>query len=214
MTWNGEALTFDIDERTFPLPSRIRGAVRVYPVAMIEHTVALDGAGRHRWSPLAACARVEVELERPNLRWTGAGYFDSNCGDEPISRAFKRWTWSRAATTNGTVILYDVTRRTGTPFRLALDCDDRGAVHPLAPPPPVVLPRTGWGIHRETQADEGRGAKVLRTLEDTPFYARSPVETTLYGQTVVAMHESLSLDRIRTGWVPWLLPFRMPRAWR
>lgn len=214
MTWDGSCLRVDIDERTFPLPSRIRGVVRVHPAALIEHTVALDAAGRHRWSPLAACARVEVELEHPRLRWSGPGYFDSNAGDEPISRAFTRWTWSRAATRDGTVILYDVMRRTGAPFRLALDCDDRGAVHALEPPPPVALPRTGWGIARQTQSDAGHGARVLRTLEDTPFYARSLVETTLYGQKLVAMHESLSLDRIRTGWVPWLLPFRMPRARR
>jgi len=35
----------------------------------------------------------------------------------------------------------------------------------------------------------------------------------LLGESVTAMHESLSLDRFRARWVQMLLPFRMPRAW-
>jgi carotenoid 1,2-hydratase len=37
------------------------------------------------------------------------------------------------------------------------------------------------------------------------------VASQLLGQPVVAMHESLSLDRFRSRWVQMLLPFRMPR---
>ncbi len=54
----------------------------------------------------------------------------------------------------------------------------------------------------------------MRTLEDAPFYARSLVRPALLGERVAAVHESLSLDRFRTGWVQMLLPFRMPRRSR
>jgi carotenoid 1,2-hydratase len=55
---------------------------------------------------------------------------------------------------------------------------------------------------------------VRRTLEDTPFYARSVLQTRLLGQDAIAVHESLSLDRFRNPIVQAMLPFRMPRARR
>jgi carotenoid 1,2-hydratase len=54
-------------------------------------------------------------------------------------------------------------------------------------------------------------AEVTRTLEDTPFYARSLVRKRLLGSNALAVHESLDLDRFRQPWVQCLLPFRMPR---
>ena len=66
---------------------------------------------------------------------------------------------------------------------------------------------------RGTRSDSGTHACLVRTLEDTPFYARSLVATTLMGERVVAMHESLSLDRVANPIVRLMLPFRMPR-WR
>jgi len=52
---------------------------------------------------------------------------------------------------------------------------------------------------------------VLRTYEDTPFYARSLLATEHDGLPATAMHESLDLDRFASRWVQCLLPFRMPR---
>ena len=78
-----------------------------------------------------------------------------------------------------------------------------------------TLPRTGWGIHRTVRTEPasagGAPATVLRTLEDTPFYARSLVRTRLGGEAVDAMHETLSATRFGTAWVQALLPWRMPR---
>ena len=54
-------------------------------------------------------------------------------------------------------------------------------------------------------------AHVRRTFEDTPFYARSEVASVLGGEGVLAMHESLALDRFKSGVVQAMLPFRMPR---
>ena len=52
---------------------------------------------------------------------------------------------------------------------------------------------------------------MLATYEDTPFYARSLLASTLGGEPVRAMHESLSLDRFRNPMVRLMLPFRIPR---
>jgi carotenoid 1,2-hydratase len=49
-------------------------------------------------------------------------------------------------------------------------------------------------------------------MESAPFYARTLISTHLLGQQGLAIHESLSLDRFRSGLVQAMLPFRMPRA--
>jgi carotenoid 1,2-hydratase len=58
----------------------------------------------------------------------------------------------------------------------------------------------------------GYGARIVRTLEDAPFYSRSLLDTRLLGSSAPAIHESLDLDRFRARWVQCLLPFRMPRS--
>jgi carotenoid 1,2-hydratase len=214
LEWDGDSLVIHIDEIAAPLPVRIRGVVRVHPTAMLEKSYQLDPAGRHHWAPLAPCARVEVALERPSLRWSGVGYLDSNRGDEPLEAAFRRWDWSRTALKRGAAVLYDVTGRDGPGPLLGLRFDPAGGVEPFEPPPRVTLPSTRWRVERGTNADPQSSARVIETLEDTPFYARSVLETNLLGETATAMHESLCLDRFNSRWVQTLLPFRMPRALR
>ena len=107
--WDGQALQIDIDEVCSPLPRRVRGRVRVFPQGLCRFTAPLDAAGRHRWGPIAPCARIEVELDRPGLRWSGQAYLDSNEGDEPVDRAFRTWDWSRASLLVGsTAVVYDL----------------------------------------------------------------------------------------------------------
>jgi carotenoid 1,2-hydratase len=48
-------------------------------------------------------------------------------------------------------------------------------------------------------------------LEDAPFYSRSLLRTSLYGEPADAIHESLDLNRFRAPLVQAMLPFRMPR---
>lgn len=85
-------------------------------------------------------------------------------------------------------------------------------MQPFTPPPNVALSRTGWQVGRSLRSESG--ARVIRTLEDAPFYARSVVATQLCGEPAMMMHESLSLDRFRRPVVQAMLPFRMPRAWK
>ena len=214
LSWDGSGLTVEIDETTAPLPSRIRGTVRLYPAALASRRYTLDARGGHVWQPIAPCARVEVALERPALRWSGPGYFDTNAGDEPLEDGFASWDWSRASLGRDTAVLYDVIRRGGDRLALASRFDPAGGVVDFIAPPPARLPDTLWRVTRGTRTDPGLPATVRQTLEDAPFYARSIVSAHLLGESVEAVHESLSLVRFAQPWVQLLLPFRMPRRAR
>ncbi len=215
VAWDKDGLTIRIDERAAPLPLPIRGTVRLCPSALPRFSATLDAEGRHRWRPIAPSARVEVALQQPNLRWFGSGYLDSNDGDGPLEQDFVAWNWSRAHGRDATAILYDGQRRSGERFSLALAFDADGHHREIERPPDLTLPTTMvWRMPRATGVEGGRPARVLRTLEDTPFYARSLLATHLLGEPMAAMHESLSLDRFRAPWVQMLLPFRMPRRRR
>lgn len=210
--WSGDTLEIAVDEIASPLPTRVRGKIRIRPAALTAEPFQLDPSGRHQWWPIAPLARIEVELDKPALSWSGAGYLDHNAGSEPLESGFKRWDWCRATHRNGSTLLYEVTLPDGTNKALTLIADKHGAISLLEPTRSVTLPRSPvWQLQRGTRADDAEPAKVIRTLEDTPFYARSKVSTRLAGETVLAMHESLSLDRFRSSVVKMMLPFRMPR---
>ena len=211
LQWCGDSLKIDIDEVCAPVPRRIRGSIRLTPTAMLNESFALDAADRHRWTPFAPCAHVQVRLIDPDIAWSGIAYLDSNCGAEPVERAFRHWTWSRASLPGRTVVLYDVSPRASAAHSLALKFDSRGTVSAFEAPPRVRLPTSGWRIARSTRADAGTTPRVLQTLEDAPFYSRSLLETQLLGETAPAIHETLDLDRFASRWVQCLLPFRMPR---
>ncbi len=211
MRWDGTALTVRIDERGSPLPHRLRGTVRLEPPGFTAGPFHLDRAGRHRWWPMAPASRLEVAYDQPGLRWSGTAYFDTNDGDEALEDAFTRWTWCRADLPDGAAILYDVQHRDGGGQNLSLRFNRDGSRREIRPPTEARLPPTRlWRMNRETRSDDGR-ARVLTTYENTPFYARSLLASTLGGEPVRAMHESLSLERFRNPLVRLMLPFRMPR---
>ena len=58
----GVTRTLNGDEITAPLPARLRGQIRVHPLAWSPESYALDSARRHRWWPVAPCSRIEVEV--------------------------------------------------------------------------------------------------------------------------------------------------------
>jgi carotenoid 1,2-hydratase len=214
LSWDGTALTIRIEELAAPIPRPLRGTVRLHPTALARRQVALDAAGRHRWSPIAPTARVEVALDSPSLRWSGAAYFDTNEGDRPLERDFLHWDWCRAGLRDATAVLYEVVRADGDRLSVALRYDRTGAAEDFDPPARVAMRRGLWGVARDTRADASHDAAVLRTLEDAPFYTRSVIRTHLLGEPAEAVHESLSLTRFARPWVQAMLPFRIPRALR
>jgi carotenoid 1,2-hydratase len=213
MAWDGTALTIRIDEVTAPLPSRLRGTVRLLPQAVSTRAFLLDAAGRHRWQPIAARSRVEVALESPALRWSGPAYFDTNAGTAPLERDFLRWDWCRAPLPEATAVLYNATRHDGSAQSLALRVRTDGTVEDMEPPPAAALPRGFWGVARPARSEDGR-ARLVRRLEDAPFYTRSEIRTRLLGQEATAVHESLSLDRFAALPIQVMLPLKVPRARR
>ena len=213
LRWNSDnTLTVAIEEVGTPLPHRVRGEVQLTPDFINARRFTLDANARHHWRPIAPSARVEVNMGKPSLNWNGHAYFDTNAGAEPLEDGFTTWNWSRASLAGDTVILYDMQRRDRTPNALALRFDQHGDLHEFEAPADQPLPRTRWWrIARSTQADAGYSPRIVQTLEDTPFYARSVIDTQVLGQPHTAIHESLSLERFRTRWVQSLLTYRMPR---
>ncbi|MEJ1159126.1 hydratase [Prosthecomicrobium sp. N25] len=211
VAWDGRALVIDVDETTVPVPRRLKGRIRLTPLLAPGRSFEIGTAGAHVWRPIAPRARVEVRFDSPALAWDGDGYLDMNEGREPLEAGFRSWHWSRAPSGDGALVLYDMLRRDGTAGRLALGFEADGTVRDLEPPPELALPRTGWRVARAARSDPGAPPAVLRTLEDTPFYARSLVSSTIRGRPVTAMHESLDLDRFAAPIVQAMLPFRMPR---
>jgi carotenoid 1,2-hydratase len=51
----------------------------------------------------------------------------------------------------------------------------------------------------------------MQTLEDTPFYVRSVLESGLCGEQVISMHETLNVPRLNTAMTRLMLPWKMPR---
>ena len=212
LQWLGDHLRVDIDEFSAPVPRRVRGTVRVYPKALCTYSAALDDAGRHRWGPIAPCARIEVEMRHPAAAWRGQAYFDSNEGDEPVSGPFAVWDWSRAAMGDGsTAVIYDVRQTNGSERLIAERFMPSGAVQAFEPPPRQALPSTLWRVNRSMRSESAGPSTIEQTLEDTPFYARSLLHASLLGERVTALHETLQPQRLKAWPMGLMLPWRMPR---
>ncbi len=212
LAWEGGDLVIDIREFGAPLPFPVEGRVRVSPTVVTPEAIELDAAGRHRWWPLAPRAHVDVEMKRPGLSWSGHAYLDTNAGSVALEDDFHRWDWSRTSFEDGTAILYNALTREAGSRPLALWIGQDGAIEHFTPSDDRPLPSTLWRVERRTQCDADFEPRVLRTLEDSPFYARSIIETSVRGTRGTGIHESLSLDRFRSPIVKAMLPFRMPRA--
>ncbi|MEM9196157.1 MAG: carotenoid 1,2-hydratase [Myxococcota bacterium] len=214
MRWEDERLVVNLDERTTPLGSPfrwpLRGRVVLSPEAAPGLDLAIDANGVHRWWPIAPRARVQVELTRPAVRFSGHGYHDANAGAGPLEDSFRRWSWSRARTSKGAILTYDVTPQEGVGESHAFSVRD-DQVTPLEGAGPVSLGRSRWNLPRIARVDDGHRAGIVRRLEDGPFYNRSLIETRLGGQPLLAMHETLDAERLRRRWVQFCVGYRMHR---
>jgi carotenoid 1,2-hydratase len=206
--WHGEQLVVRVDERSAPWGQPVRGTVRLTPLAASDLVVDLDPCGLHTWSPRVPVARIEVVFDEPRVRFTGTGYLDLNRGAGPLEETFAAWSWSRVSDGERAAIAYDVTMRDGRTRVRAFGSEHGRALAAAAADALVDLPSTRFGLLRSARC-EAAPMRVLRTLEDGPFYARSVVETTLGGRRALGIHETVSLDRFRSAWVRFLVPFRM-----
>jgi carotenoid 1,2-hydratase len=210
--WDGGRLRAEIAERTTPLGRPVRGRVLIHPQAETKLELPIDEVGEHRWWPVAPLARIEVEFSEPRLSFTGHGYHDANAGAAALEDTFANWNWSRARAPSGALLTYDVDCASGARRSLAFRVSPRGDVQGVDRVQSARLPGTIWGLERRTRVDEGQSARVVRNLEDGPFYARALVDTQLDGRRILAMHETLAAHRLRRRWVRALVGFRMRRT--
>lgn len=213
LSWDGEKLIIDVKERGAPIPYPLRGRITVRPSMLRQILYPIDEGGLHRWRPMDPGAHIELDFAEPALNWSGRGYLDFNQGDEPLEDGFSFWDWSRVELPGGeSAVLYNTAPRSGGARSLALHFDGNGDAEAFEPPPQTRFPTTPiWRIPRPARAEAGAAPRIVRTLEDTPFYSRSVAEYPLFGAPRRAMHESLSGDRLRRAIVQAMLPFRMPR---
>jgi carotenoid 1,2-hydratase len=238
---HGERLHVAIDEVANPLPRRVRGEVTIALGDCSTAVFALTPDGTHRWGPINPRARITVALECPRQRWEGWAYLDSNEGDEAIDQGFSDWDWSRAHLPDGsTAVLYEVRTRPGrledrdSLYRatskshlpggertrpnpgngqlLALQCFAGKEARRIEPGTRQSLGHSKWRIAMHSYQEGPEAARIRRSLEDTPFYARSLLDCRILGHRVEAVHETLDARRFALWWVQNLLPWRMPRA--
>ena len=206
-------LRIDIDERTKPffqsMSRKVVGCIDFSPAATFDRIVKLDAKGHHRWLGLAPRGRVRVTLSEPEISFEGSAYHDANHGLEPLEKAFSSWTWSRTELSEGTAVLYDTHEVEGHRSSRGMLFRSDGEVRPFEAPKQVALPRGKWGVSRSSRLDQDGTAKVRKTLIDSPFYLRSLVDTELGGERAVAVHEALDMNRFSSGWVRFLLPWRI-----
>jgi carotenoid 1,2-hydratase len=207
MTWDGQRLEYELDERCAPFGQPLRGRIRAWPRSRCELAPVLDPGGRHQWIPWSPLADVEVELEAPRLRWKGRAYLDANAGGEPLEQAFRTWDWSRRDVGGGTRLHYELRYPDGRERLLCYQVEADGSFSEAAPAPAQRQRLTGWGIRRCPRLDHP--IERIQTLEDTPFYARSLFAGA--GVDEHTVHERLDMTRFVSTWVRMLLPFRMPR---
>lgn len=213
LSWDGNEFRVELSEWAWPIPRRVQGQIRIIPTGLGSRSILLDGAGWHRWRPIAPHATVEVQLDRPFMRWTGHGYVDQNTGMEPLEDTFSSWTWSRARLQRETAIFYDLERRKEGGLSVAMRARSDGSIEEMHEPPPIaVCSPTRWQLARSTRADDGRPPQLLRTMEDGPFYARSLWQSQVLGETATVLQESLDLDRLGRPWSRVMVPYRNPRA--
>lgn len=208
LQWRDDGLEILLDEVEAPLGRRVHGAIRVTPRALNRRAFALDLAAKHTWWPIAPEADVEVDVA--GVRFRGSGYLDSNWGAEPLERGFRGWNWSRSKLDDRTVVHYVTDAPDGSRHHLALEFDRAGDGRDRPCLSPRGVPRTAWGVSREVVSEEPE-ARVLESLEDTPFYSRQRVLHWVGGRRVEGVHESLDLRRFDSRVVQHLLGYKTRR---
>jgi len=209
MTCEGDRVVVHINERTTPARRALRGRITFDPVVRTSFAHELDDDGAHLWWPVAPRGRFVVDLDAPRMRFSGFGYHDANAGDVPLESTFTSWCWSRAHLQGDrTLVAYDARDRQARVMRRAWIVSSRGELEPTSIATRGVRATRWFRMPREVRADR---AHAIRTLEDTPFYARSLLELDVLGEKTTAMHESLSLARFRSRLVRRMLRYRMTK---
>lgn len=216
-------LVIDFAEMALPWPGQchwprpVSGRIELTPVIASDGHIDLDRDGRHVWSPRMPRAMATVVCDAlPGGGWHGRAYHDMNYGSRPLEQDFIGWDWARGSAGPGgdTVILYDAALRNGASRRLALRYSGSAIPDILDLPARQDLRSGFWGVRSGVACDNDRTPTLIARLEDSPFYTRACVQTTLGGERLEMMHETLDCRRLSNPLVRLMLPFRMPRRAR
>ena len=208
-----DLLQAQLNERTAPFFQRMTreviGEISLFPSHRHGYTVPLDTHGLHRWFGLAPLSRIHVKLTSPAVEFKGSAYHDGNAGLTPLEDVFTSWTWRREETHQGTAVLYDLHERTGATSNNAFLFLPNGEVIDYQAPVTQPLSSGLWRVSRSTRVPEGGNATLCAPLIDSPFYTRDVLTISSDDQQTTSIHEALDLNRLRQGWVRFLMGFRL-----
>jgi carotenoid 1,2-hydratase len=173
----------------------------------------IDPEQQHQWWLVMPRARMRARFDAPKVHFHGTAYHDANMGRVSLEDSFSRWSWGRAHSESGaTVVTYDVLDRAHQRRSRAVRVDRRGNAQMIEDLERVAFPASRWGVACDTLVDRSAPeVKLVKRLEDTPFYVRSLLSAQLGGERVTTMYEQLSLERFDTRWVQHLLGYRMSK---
>jgi carotenoid 1,2-hydratase len=214
LRWDGDTLVIQFDEITSPFPRwprrRLKGEVRLKAASVFHDAYSLHPS--HLWRPIAPVAHAEVVLTEPDLSFQGSAYHDFNAGNAPLERDFLGWSWARKSARGETSVLYDVQPVEGPSVPFGQRFFEDGRVESIDPTDIQTFPRTYWGLDRSIRKDPDATTRVVRTLEDGPFYSRTWLQEEQGERVDPMMHESIRLDRFSRRFVQFLLNFRVRRT--
>ncbi|TYC61791.1 carotenoid 1,2-hydratase [Rhodobacterales bacterium] len=214
----GLAIRFDEMALPWPgqrlLPKRVTGEIFIHqPSCECEVFRNLDPLGHHLWWPVFPRAKaLIISDDVPGGGWQGEAYHDFNAGERPLEADFIGWDWARGPLSGDAgAVLYDAKLADGSRRSFGLSFSPDGAAREFPLPARQTLRPGFWGVEGGISCDAGLSPELLGKLEDTPFYRRSLVRTSLEGEGVEMVHETLDCRRLANPLVRLMLPFRMPR---
>ena len=213
-SWKSGKLVIEINETSTPHFDKVIGTVTLTPKNITEIEVCLTADGSHVWRPFAPNAEIEVEIDKKGWQWKGHGYFDANFGTRALEEDFTYWTWSRLPVNDGSVTFYDAELRKDAPLNVSLKFHSSGKIEQVEPPPETLLTRSLWAVKRKTRSDHDYEPKQVKHMLDAPFYTRSAIETKIYGEKSIGVHEALDLNRFSNPMLKPMLALRIPRITR
>ena len=210
--WNKDHLIINFDEYSIPHFDNVKGTVKIIPKFISEIECNLLSDNSHVWRPFSPISKIEVDINKPGWQWEGHGYFDANFGSSALEKDFSYWTWGRFPTNKGSYTFYDAVPRKEKNVNIALLFKNNGTIEKIFNPPDKAnLSRSLWLVKRETRSDINFKPKQTKHMLDTPFYTRAGVQTSIFGEKSIGVHEALDLNRFSSPFLKPMLAVKAPR---
>ena len=199
--WDGDSVTFEVDERTAPWGRPLRASLELHAETPAGDEVQLLKGQPHHWQPLMPRAAARLHVPTHGVELSGRGYHDTNHGAEALGGGVPGWQWMRAHAEADTQVLY----RLPDGEQLKVVASSGGVVHERQPGTALRQGRSAWGLDVPDELETGRG-KVARgkLLDSSPFYARFASA----GGEVDVLGEAADFRRFHSPFIRWMAHFR------